>query len=434
MNAYEKDPLTGIVKHLDDQCFGCQYCTLACPYDVPKYHPGKGIVRKCDMCSTRLAVGEAPACVQACPSQAIAIRVVNVDQVIEDAEAALFLPAAPDPQITYPTTTYKSRRVLPRNMLPVDYFQVSRQHPHWPLVVMLVLTQLSVGAFACGIGLEWFVSSQWIAAIRPVQAVMALVFGLLALAASVFHLGRPQYAFRAVLGLAPLVAQSRDRGVRALRRVGLRVFGRGRRAGRLWPLPQQWISLLAGSVVAVGVVAVFCSVMIYASVRRDLWDFSRTVTRFALTSALLGLATLWLSLAALALIRPTESHLALVAAAGPTICYSLMIVACVKLGWEAMLLRHLLSRVMTPMKRSALLMIRDLANPAVARFALGGLGGFVAPALLLRQFSAATLDNAQLQLGVATLLLFGASLAGELLERYLFFAAVAAPRMPGGIR
>jgi ferredoxin len=31
VNAYEKDPVTGIVKHLDDQCFGCQYCTMACP-------------------------------------------------------------------------------------------------------------------------------------------------------------------------------------------------------------------------------------------------------------------------------------------------------------------------------------------------------------------------------------------------------------------
>src|SRR6187399_2052150 len=26
VNAYEKDPVTGIVKHLDDQCIGCQYC------------------------------------------------------------------------------------------------------------------------------------------------------------------------------------------------------------------------------------------------------------------------------------------------------------------------------------------------------------------------------------------------------------------------
>ena len=433
VNAYEKDPLTGIVKHLDDQCFGCQYCILACPYEVPKYHAGKGIVRKCDMCSTRLAVGEAPACVQACPSQAIAIRVVSVESVIEDAEAALFLPAAPDPQITYPTTTYKSQRVLPRNMLPADYFQVSRQHPHWPLVVMLVLTQLSVGAFAWGIVLERLVGHEFSAAVRPVQAVMALVFGLLALAASVFHLGRPQFAFRAVLGLRHSWL-SREIVVFGLFAALACSYAGAVVAPAAWPLPYDAIRLLAWGVVVVGAVAVFCSVMIYASLRRDFWDFPRTAVRFSLTSILLGLATLWLSLAALAVIRPSETSLALVAAAGPTICAALVIVTCAKLAWEAMLLRHLLSRAMTPLKRSASLMIRDLASPAVARFALGVLGGVFAPALLLRQFSAGSLEGGPLELMVATGLLFGASLAGELLERYLFFAAVAAPRMPGGIR
>ncbi len=62
VNAYEKDPATGIVKHLDDQCIGCQYCILKCPYDAPKYNKKLGIVRKCDMCSDRLTSGEAPAC------------------------------------------------------------------------------------------------------------------------------------------------------------------------------------------------------------------------------------------------------------------------------------------------------------------------------------------------------------------------------------
>ncbi len=37
------------VKHLDDQRFGRQYCTLMCLYDALKYNVARGIVRKCDM-------------------------------------------------------------------------------------------------------------------------------------------------------------------------------------------------------------------------------------------------------------------------------------------------------------------------------------------------------------------------------------------------
>jgi formate dehydrogenase iron-sulfur subunit len=81
VRAYEKDPVTGIVRHLDDQCIGCQYCVLKCPYDVPKYDASRGIVRKCDMCSDRLSAGEAPACVQGCPTSAITIDVVAVGRV-----------------------------------------------------------------------------------------------------------------------------------------------------------------------------------------------------------------------------------------------------------------------------------------------------------------------------------------------------------------
>ncbi len=121
--------------------------------------------------------------------------------MIDDAEAAVFLPAAPDPQITLPTTTYKTKRPFPRNLLPADYFRVRTQHAHWPLVVMLVLTQLSVGAFAAGLLLEHWLSASFIGTLRPLHAAEALAFGLLALDASLFHLGRPHYAFRAVLGL-----------------------------------------------------------------------------------------------------------------------------------------------------------------------------------------------------------------------------------------
>jgi hypothetical protein len=110
-----------------------------------------------------------------------------------------------------------------------------------------------------------------------------------------------------------------------------------------------------------------------------------------------------------------------------------MLVAAAKLLWEAAIFRHLLSRRMTAMKRSALLMTRDLSNFSLARFALGALGGIVMPAFLL-QSGEAGFAQTDVSLLAAACVLVAACLAGELLERYLFFAAVAAPRMPGAIR
>src|ERR1043165_391706 len=86
VKAYDKDPLTGIVRHLDDQCIGCQYCILKCPYDVPKYSAARGIVPKCDMCSDRLSPGEAPAGVQACPNSAIRITTIYVLEIARKAK------------------------------------------------------------------------------------------------------------------------------------------------------------------------------------------------------------------------------------------------------------------------------------------------------------------------------------------------------------
>src|SRR4051794_23545232 len=102
--AYEKDEQTGIVRHLDDQCIGCQYCILKCPYDVPKYSRKRGIVRKCDMCYSRLAANEAPACVQACPTSAIAIRIVSRESIVALTEPAdRLVPGAFSSSYTNPT-------------------------------------------------------------------------------------------------------------------------------------------------------------------------------------------------------------------------------------------------------------------------------------------------------------------------------------------
>lgn len=69
-NAIEVHP-SGAVVIRDDKCIGCQYCIEACPYNVPRYDPKRNKVYKCTMCVDRIQNGLAPACVEACPTDAL---------------------------------------------------------------------------------------------------------------------------------------------------------------------------------------------------------------------------------------------------------------------------------------------------------------------------------------------------------------------------
>lgn len=440
VNAYEKDAFTGIVRHLDDQCFGCQYCTLACPYNVPKYHAAKGIVRKCDMCSSRLKQGEAPACVQACPHEAIAIRIVDVSQVVENAEADHFLPAAPEPYITLPTTTYKTTRVFPRNMLPADYYSISPQHPHWPLIVMLVLTQLSVGAFATGSLLEWVLDPELATAFRPIHATGALVLGLLALGASTLHLGRPLYAFRGILGFRHSWLS------REIAAFGLFAGMAVPFAALCWGLPlmgesqNAWVKLagdslatLSLSVAGVGLVGVFCSVMIYVFTQRELWSLERTSIRFGLTTALLGVATTWLMLWLGAGFLGGDEWNRLAQGLTPPLAWGVIIATTLKLLYDISLLRHLATSRNSSLKRSALLVVGPLKGFSIGRLVSAIVGGIAIPAIYAAVPATDPLPFTTTSL-VFVGLMWSGCLGGELLGRYLFFSAVSNPRMPGGVR
>ncbi len=69
--AYSRDPVTGAVIHHAEACIGCKYCTWACPYDAPKFNHHAGVVEKCDFCTHRIREYEIPACVEACPVDAL---------------------------------------------------------------------------------------------------------------------------------------------------------------------------------------------------------------------------------------------------------------------------------------------------------------------------------------------------------------------------
>lgn len=270
--AYDKDPVTGIVRHLDDQCIGCSYCILKCPYEVPKFSEKRGIVRKCDLCHGRLAEGEAPACVQACPNEAI--RIALVDRA---SPPAWTLPDSPDPAITRPTTRYVSRRPL-EGTVSAGRGWVRPSAPHWPLAWMLVLTQWGGGLLAAAVLGRWSGNGGEVA-VRVVGAAGLALFAA-GLVASVFHLGQPMKAWRVWLGWrrswlsreAMLLGPTA--GVAAL---WLGVVEAGVRG---WMVPGVWERVVGGGLWLMLGLSVGAQSMVYVDTRRPFWSAERTFPRF----------------------------------------------------------------------------------------------------------------------------------------------------------
>ena len=400
VGAYEKDKDTGIVRHLDDQCIGCSYCILKCPYDVPKYSKKRGIVRKCDMCHQRLAEGEAPACVQACPTEAIRIVKVPQDSTPEtrkmQQDKNLFhsgINGSPssiaDSSITLPTTLYVGRKV-PDSALAADRDALVPHHAHWPLALMLVLTQAGVGLLLTSQG-------------NPDLAIIGTVIFFAGMAASIFHLGQPLKAWRFFLGLRtswlsreilafslfapiPIVIVA----LSMLPRFPAKLIPEF--VGGLLPLTSQVTMVSAW---LLGLSAVFTSVMIYHDTHRSLWRFPLGATRFFGTVASFG------SLGNLA------TH--------PTFASGLIFATAVilKMIVELRFLKPAedLDHPWSPDVHSARLQLGPLAPYLRARFTLALFAiplGMVQPWLAL------------------PVLLFA-----ELLERQVFFQSVHAPKMPG---
>ncbi len=411
--AYEKDSVTGIVRHLDDQCIGCQYCVMMCPYEVPQYSTSRGIVRKCDMCSQRLAANEAPACVQACPNEAIQIRTIRIEtaRTLSAGGSDAFVPTAPDPAITIPTTRFVSKKPLPPNLMRAGK-RIQLQPAHWALVWMLVLTQCSVGSFV----LLPFLP---MGPAKPL-ALLALAVALAGLAASAFHMGRPLKAWRSFLGLKKSWLS------REIVSFGLFVPLAAAATFELWfaPLTSAVVPLSTTAAAVVGLGAVLCSAMIYHQTRRALWRGLDTIKRFYGTAMLLGMSAAWMAAA-------------LSGASIPWLPGGIALVAAGKLAFEHRLLRRADNSIADldwPLEKefdawslaqTALLLRNALVRITRWRFFCLVAGGMLLPLL-------SVLPNTNdAALAVLTLAFGG---AGELAERCLFFRAVVPPGMPGGGR
>ena len=57
----------------ESKCMGCRYCMVACPFEIPRFEYDSPVPRieKCTLCWDRLERGLIPACVRACPVDAL---------------------------------------------------------------------------------------------------------------------------------------------------------------------------------------------------------------------------------------------------------------------------------------------------------------------------------------------------------------------------
>ncbi|MEM1443211.1 MAG: DmsC/YnfH family molybdoenzyme membrane anchor subunit [Verrucomicrobiota bacterium] len=386
--AYEKDSETGIVRHLDDQCIGCQYCTMTCPYDVPKYNDRLGIVRKCDMCQSRLREGEAPACVQACPNEAIRIRIVPVESFNRPINGDNLLPGTVPSRITKPSTKYLNlRRYQKAEPVAADHDDLSPAHGHMPLVFMLVLTQAAAGLLFFDFLARFLPGATapgvWHAALGACLAIAGLVGATL-------HLGRPLQAWRSFLGWRKswlsreILAFGPWSGL-AMAYAGLLLIPLPE-----WvPVPELLTAAAGAGTVFMGFVGVFCSVMVYVFTKRPFWSLPQTGTRFGLTLLAAGSC----------FVAPILSALAIAT----------------KIGFE----RWIRDEKRSPFRDSARVINGPLRKVRQKRV----FHGVVAFAFII----------ASIWWPVLAIPGFVNVILAELFAREIYFKAVREPKMPGGI-
>lgn len=388
VEAYTKDSATGIVQHSADTCIGCQYCTWNCSYGVPQYNAERGVVGKCDMCHGRLTEGREPACVYACPEGAIQIEIVNIAKWKQEYASSANAPGLPSADDSISTT----RITLPANMPPdlkkADFWRVKPEEPHWPLVAVTVLTQLSAGALT----VIWLLQMLGHSAHLGIAALGSLAVAGIALNASTLHLGRPIYAYRA------LKMWKRSWLSREVLMFGLFSGMATVYAGSLWF--NLRVSPLFGLLTALlGAGGVTASACIYLVKARPAWNTRHTIADFFLTGAVLG---------------PLFAA-SIGVAAGRWLVAAAVAAASAQLLNQAVKFLRLTASESFEMQASARLLSTVLKTTFLLRGALLICGGIVLPL-----FSSG-------RVGIVFALL--TALCGEVLGRYLFFVSVVPKNM-----
>ena len=193
-DAYRKDGETGAVLLDGEHCIGCRYCTWVCPYGAPQFNRFTRVMEKCTFCSHRLAEDLEPACVVACPVDALGFAARAEPSTLE-------APGFPEVGIG-PSLQIEGRRWrsgAPEILACGDASSLPLALPNrpglslreeWPLLVFTLISSLLVAwfsAFAFDPVLPWPRGFS--------------ILGVTSILMSTLHLGRPERAWRAILNV-----------------------------------------------------------------------------------------------------------------------------------------------------------------------------------------------------------------------------------------
>jgi len=452
--AYVKYADTGAVIQDPDVCFGCQYCTWVCPYGAPAYDPQAGTVSKCNMCVDRLAVGLQPACVAACLGHALDF---DARDALPDrfGEALPMFPGFPDPAITRPNVRFRfdgdhgpaytrpddmnlgyappaagAAPVRPqaargggRRPAPKPLRWGTLQSSESPLVAFTLIAQGVVGAFAAFLGMasgaasgaDAGTASGALHGIGP--GFLAALCALLAygLFTSTMHLGRPRYFYRAMNNLRHSWVSREILCLGSFMGL-LTAYTAAFSLDLLPPLP---LAVLGGAAAVCGVLGVVSMVRIYRIPARPYWNHPHTDAAFAATALTLGPLALGAVLAARDLLAGTASGAPFSALVGTALAAAL--------AGRVSAWRHGAWLARRGGEAEAAL---DLLAHEYARFRAARR---VAAALLIGLLAAALVVPAPGARGALLLAALPVALAGEALERFLFYLVVIPTTMPGAL-
>lgn len=107
VEAYTKRA-DGVVVHDPERCIGCKNCIRFCPYGAPHFNEVTRKVEKCSMCYERLDAELLPACVDACPVEALTL--IDLDNMPVVPDALQYPPGYP----TMPKLNPGTRFIMPR--------------------------------------------------------------------------------------------------------------------------------------------------------------------------------------------------------------------------------------------------------------------------------------------------------------------------------